>query len=47
MTASILKQNPNSWKVKKDAIYLDKKTTGNFLGVIPLFQATKQHLNNC
>ena len=50
MTASILKQDPNTWKVKQkqnktSAIYYDKTKQANFWGKT-LLQATKQHLNN-
>ena len=38
-------QDPQTWKVKKKAIYYDKKQHVDFL-VKPFFQATKQHLNN-
>ena len=38
-------QDPNPQKVKKNAVYYDKTQHANFRGK-PLFQATKQHLNN-
>ena len=45
MTASILKQDPNTEKVEKNAIYQDKSQHANFRGN-PLYQAMKRHLNN-
>ena len=45
MIARVLKQNPNTWKAKKTAIYYDKARHTIFR-VNPLFQATQQHLNN-
>ena len=45
MTTSILKQDPNTWKMKKNAIYYNKTWHANFQGK-PLFQAKIQHLNN-
>ena len=45
MTANILKQDPNTWNVQKNAIYLDKTQYANCRGN-PLYQATKQNLNN-
>ena len=46
MTASVLKQDPNTQKVQKTAIiYKDKTQHANFRGS-PLYQATKRHLNN-
>ena len=44
MTTNILKQDPNTSKVKKNTVYYDKTQHANFQGK-PLFQATKQHLN--
>ena len=41
MTASILKQNPNTWKVKKNAYLIWHHKTSQFGG-----QVTEQHLNN-
>ena len=40
MTASIPKQDPNTWKIKKNTVYYDKTQHANFQGN-PLFQATK------
>ena len=37
--------DPNTQKVKKNAIYYDKTQQMNFQAK-PLFQAIKQHLNN-
>ena len=45
MTASVLKQDPNTQKVQWNAIYQDETQHANFLGN-PLYQATKRHLNN-
>ena len=45
MTACILKQDPNAQEVKKNAICCDKTQPAIFWDK-PLFQATKQHLNN-
>ena len=45
MTASVLKQDPNTQKIKNNAIYYDKKQHANFRGK-PLFQARGQDLNN-
>ena len=45
MIASVLKQNPTTKKVQKNAIYQDKTKAANVRGN-PLCQATKQHLNN-
>ena len=45
MTASILKQDPDTEKIQKNAIYEDKTEHTNFQGN-PLYQATKRHLNN-
>ena len=45
MTASVLKQDPNTQKVQKNAFYLDKTQPAHFWGN-PLCQATKRHLNN-
>ena len=45
MTTIILKQDPNTKKVKKNSVYYDKIQHEFFLGS-PLFQATKQHLNS-
>ena len=45
MTAGVLKQDPNTQKVQKNAIYCDKTQTANVRGN-PLYQATKRHLNN-
>ena len=39
MTASILKQAPNTWKVQSNAVYQDKTQHANFRG-------TKRHLNS-
>ena len=43
MSASVLKQDPNTEKVQKNAIYWDKTKPANFRGN-PLCQATKRHL---
>ena len=47
MTASVLKQDPNSWKVQMNAIYLlgQNKKPAN-VRVNPLCEAPKRHLNN-
>ena len=45
MAASVLKQDPNTSNVKKIAIYDGKTQHANFRGK-PLFQTTKQHINN-
>ena len=45
MAASVLKQDPNTSNVKKIAIYDGKTQQANFRGK-PLFQTTKQHINN-
>ena len=46
MTASVLKQNPNTKRFKRTLIYYDTDTQyANFRGN-PLRQATKRHLNN-
>ena len=47
MTFSVLKQDLNIEKIKKNAAFIMtvKAQYVNFLGQ-PLFQATKQHLNN-
>ena len=45
MAASVLKQDPNTQKVQKNAGYYDKTQRENFRGNLP-YQATKQHLNN-
>ena len=45
MTASGLKEDPNTEKVPNNAIYQDKTQHANFQGN-PLYQATKQHINN-
>ena len=45
MIASVLEQDPNTEKVKKNAVYYGKTQHANFRGK-PLFQATKQPLNN-
>jgi len=44
MTAIILKQDPNTKKVKKNSVYYDKIQHANFWAT-RLFQATKQHFN--
>ena len=46
MTASILKRDPNTQKIKKNTIHWDKTQHTNFRGN-PFYEATKQHLNNC
>ena len=46
-STSILKQDPNTQKVQKNAIYWDKTQPANLWGNNnTLCQATKQHLNN-
>ena len=45
MIGSILKQDPNTRKVKKNAIYEDKTQRANIWGNPP-YPATKQHLHN-
>jgi len=47
MTASVHKQDPNKQKAQKNAnaIDYDKTQHANFR-VVPLFQATKLHLNS-
>ena len=45
MTANVLKQDPNTYKVQQNAIYWDKTKLANFRGN-PLYQATKRLLNN-
>ena len=46
MTASVLKQDPNTKKFKQTLIYFNTDTQyENFRGN-PLYQATKRHLNN-
>ena len=40
MTASVLKQDPNTQKVQKSAIYYDKHNTG-IVGVSPFFKLKK------
>ena len=45
MTASVLKQDPNTRKVQRSAVYSDKTQHVNFQGNA-LYQATKRHLNN-
>ena len=45
MTASVLKQDPNTQKVQRSAVYSDKTQHVNFQGNA-LYQATKRHLNN-
>ena len=46
MTASVLKQDPNTERFKRTLIYFDTDTQyANFQGN-PLRQATKWHLNN-
>ena len=42
MTASVLKQDPNTEKVKKNVLYQDQTTPANFQGN-PLCQVTKWH----
>ena len=44
MTASIPKQDPNTQKVQKNAVYEDKIQHANFQSN-PLYQATKQQSN--
>ena len=46
MTASVLKQDPNTKSFKRTLIYFNTDTQyADFRGN-PLYQATKQHLNN-
>ena len=45
MSARVLKQNPNTQRVKKNTIYYNKTQPADFW-CKPLFQAEKQHLNN-
>ena len=46
MTASVLKQNPNTKRFKQTLIYFNTGAQyANFRGH-PLHQATKRHLNN-
>ena len=46
MTASILKQDPNTERFKQMLIYFNTDTQyADFLGN-PLYEATKRHLNN-
>ena len=45
MATSVLKQDPNTKKVRKNAIYQDKTQHANVRGN-PLYKATKRHLNN-
>ena len=48
MTARVLKQDPNIWKVQENAISLDKNAVCKFSGVIPLWNyktTLKQQLN--
>ena len=40
MTASVLKQDPNTWKVQKNAAYYDKTQHANFRGN-PLYRSIK------
>ena len=44
MTASVLKQDPNAQKVKKNAVSYDRTQRAHFRGNL-LFRATKQELN--
>ena len=46
MTVSILKQDPNTKRLKRTLIYYDMDTQYTNFGGTPLRQATKQHLNN-
>ena len=43
MTAGVLKEDPNTERVKKNAIHFDERQHANFRAN-PLFQANKQHL---
>ena len=45
MTPRVLKQDPNTYKFQKNAVYLDKTQPTN-IRCNPLYQATKRHLNN-
>ena len=45
MTASVLKQDPNTENAQNSAIYYEKTQHANFHGK-PLYQATKRHLKN-
>ena len=40
MTASVLKQDPKTGKVQKNAIYLDKNHNMQIFGVIPFIEPT-------
>ena len=44
MTASVLKQDPNTKKVQKNSVYQDKTQPAKVRGN-PLCQATKRHFN--
>ena len=46
MTTGVLKQDPNTRKVKKNATYYDKTQQCECLGIRPFFQAIKQQLND-
>ena len=46
MTDSILKQDLNAKKFKR-TLFIRTKHNLQILGVIPLYQVTKEHLNNC
>ena len=46
MTASILKQDPNTKRFKRTLIYFDMDTQYAHFQGNPLCQATKWHLNN-
>ena len=41
MTASVLKQDPNTWKVQKSTIYCDKKHNMRIFGVSPFSKLRK------
>ena len=46
MTASILKQDPNTERFKQMLIYFNTDTQYVNFQANPLYQNTKQHLNN-
>ena len=46
MTASVLKQDPNTKRFKRMLIYFDMDTQYEHFRGNPLCQATKRHLNN-
>ena len=46
MTASVLKQEPNTKMFKRTLIYYDTDTQYSYFRGSPLRQATKRHMNN-